>query len=186
MPLDDLLPRLSRAEGRRLPLPRLVPRAAVAAVLRDGPAHVELLLIERAQRSGDPWSGHLAFPGGRAGRDEDAPTTARRETWEEVGLELSQPVSWLSDVLAGPPAGRKPLLITPLVYIAPSAQSLTLAPAEVASAHWVPLPDLGHPTQRPRRRFGAMPFGLPYVQVQEHVLWGLTLGMIDDLLRRLG
>ena len=120
------------------------------------------------------------------GPGEDSPTTARRETWEEVGLELSQPVPWLSDVLTGPPAGRKPLLITPLVYAAPSVHGLTLAPAEVASAHWVPLPELGDPARRPRRRFGGLPFALPYVQVQEHVLWGLTLGMIDDLLRRLG
>src|ERR1700682_285931 len=49
-----------------LPAPRGdAPRAAVAAVLRAGTTGPEILFIERAKREGDPWSGHMAFPGGR-------------------------------------------------------------------------------------------------------------------------
>ena len=41
-------------------------RAAVALVLRPGDAgELELLLIKRADYEGDPWSGHVALPGGR-------------------------------------------------------------------------------------------------------------------------
>ncbi|MCA9639821.1 MAG: NUDIX domain-containing protein, partial [Myxococcales bacterium] len=65
--------------------------AAVAAVLRPTDADTEVLLIRRAEHEGDPWSGHMAFPGGRHDpTDPDLLTTARRETLEEVGLDLSR------------------------------------------------------------------------------------------------
>ena len=41
-----------------------VPRAAVAIVLRQGDPGLEFLLIKRAEREGDPWSGQVALPGG--------------------------------------------------------------------------------------------------------------------------
>jgi 8-oxo-dGTP pyrophosphatase MutT (NUDIX family) len=76
------------AVGRDDPTPR---RAAVALVLRVpvGAAGPELLLVKRAEYPGDPWSGHVAFPGGRAEPDDASPWhTAARETWEETGLDL--------------------------------------------------------------------------------------------------
>ena len=46
-------------------------RAAVAIMVREGSDATEMLMIRRATREGDPWSGHMGFPGGR--RDpEDA------------------------------------------------------------------------------------------------------------------
>jgi len=35
--------------------------AAIALVLLEVDANLEVLLIERAERSGDPWSGHMAL-----------------------------------------------------------------------------------------------------------------------------
>ena len=61
----------------------------MAAILRPGDPEPEVLLIRRAEKVGDPWSGHMAFPGGRADpRDPDLRATAVRETREEVGLDL--------------------------------------------------------------------------------------------------
>ena len=65
--------------------------AAVALLLREGKQGEELLLIERAQRMGDPWSGHMAFPGGRyETQDASLLNTAIRETQEELNLDLNQ------------------------------------------------------------------------------------------------
>ena len=64
-------------------------KAAVAVVLREGPRSAEVLLIERAHHPDDPWSGHMAFPGGRMEAGDDSTrTTAARETLEEVGVSL--------------------------------------------------------------------------------------------------
>jgi len=66
-------------------------RAALAAVFRRGPTGAEeLLFIKRATYPTDPWSGHVALPGGGAepadeGEDE---ATAAREAREEVGIDL--------------------------------------------------------------------------------------------------
>ncbi|HXB54963.1 MAG TPA: CoA pyrophosphatase, partial [Vicinamibacteria bacterium] len=41
-------------------------RAAVALILREAARGLELLFIRRAEHDGDPWSGQVGFPGGRA------------------------------------------------------------------------------------------------------------------------
>jgi 8-oxo-dGTP pyrophosphatase MutT (NUDIX family) len=66
-------------------------RAAIALVLLEQESALEVLLIERAQRDGDPWSGHMALPGGHVEpSDSDLGATAERETFEEVGLDLQR------------------------------------------------------------------------------------------------
>ena len=65
-------------------------RAAVAIVLSDSSSELQVLFIERASREVDPWSGHMAFPGGRVDDTDESPqAAAKRETFEEVGLSLA-------------------------------------------------------------------------------------------------
>jgi 8-oxo-dGTP pyrophosphatase MutT (NUDIX family) len=50
----------------------------------------EVLFIKRATRTRDRWGGHVALPGGRRDSgDESDQAVAVRETWEEVGMDLS-------------------------------------------------------------------------------------------------
>src|SRR5258706_3496876 len=69
-----------------------VRRAAVALIFRLGENDMlELLFIKRAEYEGDPWSGQIAFPGGRAeARDASLEETAIRETREETWIGLAR------------------------------------------------------------------------------------------------
>ena len=165
--------------------------AAVAAVLRDGPLGAEVLLIRRAEHPGDPWSGHMAFPGGRYdARDEHLLETARREAREEVGLDL-----WREAVLLGPldplPAiarGRR-LGMTIAPYVFELTGSPVLAPNhEVLETLWAPLGMLarGEGAKSIDYVFEGQTLTLPAWDVEGRTVWGLTYRMLQALLERLG
>lgn len=167
------------------------PRAAVAVVLREGddPSRgPDVLLIERARRAGDPWSGHMAFPGGRVEPiDPDARAAAERETFEEVGLPLggADLLGQLDD-LEGRHAGRTlPLVISAWVYHVPEPPPLVIN-HEVQEALWVPVRQLVDPRHHveyptPRAGYPGILVGRP-----EHVVWGLTYRFLEIFLDRLG
>lgn len=167
------------------------PRAAVAIVLRQpSPDHeVELLFIRRSERAGDPWSGHIAFPGGR--RDaEDASLldTALRETHEEVGLDLREHGTLLlrlPDMAARAKGKRMSFSIAPFVF-ALGHPYVSLAPdeREVAEVIWAPLGPLARGEHKTTHTidYGGDRYDLPATLVGEHVLWGLTYGMMETLL----
>ncbi|GAA6062879.1 hypothetical protein JCM10212_002101, partial [Sporobolomyces blumeae] len=121
---------------------------------------IEVLYIKRASRASDKWSGHVAFPGGRAEPDdESAEFTALRETWEEVGLDLAErewiSIGQLDDREITSSLGKRLLMIlSPFVFLhtSPHAPVPELQETEVASAHWIPL-ELLH---APHARYGTV------------------------------
>ena len=118
--------------------------AAVALIVAPSPD--ALLLIQRAERPGDPWSGHMALPGGRRDpEDHDLLATALRETWEEVGISLAREslVGALTDVVPQTPT-LPPIAVRPFLLAVPSRPTLILNP-EVAAATWVSLEELLRP-----------------------------------------
>lgn len=123
-----------------------------------GRGDAEVLFIKRAGRAGDRWSGHIALPGGkRDPTDESDVAAAIRETWEEVGLDLSVPeclqVGNLPERIVATTFGRVPLMVLCphiFLYTSKSVPALTPQPTEVASCHWVPLRALLSPTMRTR------------------------------------
>src|SRR5437867_492237 len=107
--------RLARLRAATGPPPKSA-RGAVSLVLR-GRVSPEILLIERAEREGDPWSGQIAFPGGRRQRgDRTLLDTAKRETKEEVGLSLSRNARLLGWLPARAPANRVEWVVVPFVF----------------------------------------------------------------------
>jgi 8-oxo-dGTP pyrophosphatase MutT (NUDIX family) len=167
--------------------------AAVAAIARDTGDGAELLFIRRAERDGDPWSGHVAFPGGRAEpRDADAQAAAVRETLEEIGLDLgtsARPLGELADVLARPSLTRMalPMIVRPFVYELTSPSPALSLSDEVREVLWLPLAFLLDPRNRHSMpwRMGELTIQLPCYRFGEHVLWGMTLRMVDELLELL-
>jgi 8-oxo-dGTP pyrophosphatase MutT (NUDIX family) len=161
------------------------PRAAVALVLRDGPSGPELLFIKRAERDDDPWSGHIALPGGRAEPSDDSlEATAVRETHEETGIDLARDGQVLGalDPL-GPRSARVPVVVYPYVALLSVDVPLTLSD-EVAAAFWVPLGTLVAPdavTESVVRVRGADRTVRSY-RHGDHVVWGMTERIVGQLL----
>ena len=152
--------------------------AAVAAVLRRGRLDTELLLIRRAERDGDPWSGHMALPGGhRHADDKDLLATAIRETREEVGIDLGEHMLLGAlDEHAATARGRfMGMVIAPFVF--GLRRDVELSPNhEVAELLWAPLgrmargeTDVVKELSRDGELMRFAGFG-----VGEHVVWGLT------------
>jgi len=151
--------------------------AATALVLAAEP-DPKFIIIRRATRTGDMWSGHAALPGGRTDpTDQDVAATARRETFEEVGVEIGDPVGRLDDI------GGRMLkgVVSTAVFVLDEAVPLTPDPAEVAAAHWVPLSllsDRAASVRYPVRLLGPWPAwefrtgDLP--PFDSLMIWGLT------------
>jgi 8-oxo-dGTP pyrophosphatase MutT (NUDIX family) len=162
--------------------------AAVAILLRaptEG-REAEVLLIERAVRAGDPWSGHMAFPGGRRDpRDADARATAMRETVEEVGIDLAAHATFLTrldDVPVIVRAHGENFRVAPFVFALDRDVSPTLN-HEVAATLWTPVGPLAR-----GERSGVYPFrwegkdhALPCYRLDARAVWGLTYVMFQGL-----
>lgn len=186
--LDTILARVASHEPQR-DRPGAGFHAATAVVLTEE-AEPSLIVIRRASRDGDPWSGHAALPGGRREPgDPDLAATARRETAEEVGVELGQPVGRLDDIGGRTHTG----VVSPFVFTLPARVPLAPAPAEVAAAHWVPLrvlTDPAHRSRHPSRHVGPWPAwswrtGLE-PPLDDLVIWGLTHRTLRNFLEIAG
>ena len=172
-----------------------VKRAAVAAVFREGTDGAELLFIQRAAQPHDPWSGQIAFPGGREEDiDESLSATAVRETDEELGLDLrasGRPLGPLDPLRARSRRKITPLVIHPFAWILEGASpELHRVPNdEVASAFWFPLRHLVDPARHfnYEAERAEAPYTFPAIDLgEDRVLWGLTHRMVMEMGARLG
>ena len=126
-------------------------RAAIAACFRIDPSTgaAMLLFIRRAINPRDPWSGNVAFPGGKQESDDgdDDEGTAMRETMEEVGLDLDgwRRLGRLTEDRTIRPRGKKTMVVSLFGFIIESSEAMPLRPeaGEVADAWWVPVSGLG-------------------------------------------
>ncbi|MGH0033218.1 MAG: NUDIX hydrolase [Myxococcota bacterium] len=166
-----------------------VRRAGVAMVLRDDPEGPSVLFIERARFEGDPWSGHMAFPGGRVDPgDADARRAAERETLEEVGLTLAgaEFIGALDD-RQGNPRTHGTLIISGYVYAVSDPPPL-VPNHEVEKAFWFPLRDLRAPENHvPYRAHQQLDFpGILVGDPERHIVWGLTYNFLEGFFSVVG
>lgn len=159
--------------------------ASVAVILTPAPESV--LVIRRAHRDGDPWSGHMALPGGRREPgDEDLVFTAIRETAEEVGVELPRAalLGVLDDVV---PRTRvlPPIAVRPYVFRLEERPRLELN-AEVAAADWLPVAHLRAQWRAAVEiEVAGASRSTPAFVTPEGVVWGMTERILHDLLGRM-
>jgi len=148
---------------------------------------LELLLIKRAVHERDPWSGHVALPGGRRSHaDRDLIDTAIRETREEVGIVIDRDADLIGtlDEVAPRTPRLPPIVIAPFVFAADATTACTVDPREVDAAVWVPVAALRDANAASEilieleggaRSFPALTFG-------EYVIWGLTHRILEQFL----
>jgi 8-oxo-dGTP pyrophosphatase MutT (NUDIX family) len=186
--LDSLRLALEGYEARRVPASRRKIQAAVAVVVREGTAGLEVLLIHRAERASDPWSGQMAFPGGRVeAADQRALHAAIRETREEIAVDLEGNASHLGRLSDATPRGhgrRLGLVIEPFLFGLAGEPSL-VPNEEVQEAVWVPLSFLSDRSNRSSMWWwrGMIPIWLPCYRYRGHLIWGLTLRILDELMQ---
>ncbi|HKK27971.1 MAG TPA: CoA pyrophosphatase [Gemmatimonadota bacterium] len=195
---------LALHETRHVPAEETDHRAAVVLLLRDAAGsradasgsradaagsraldELEALFVRRAEVEGDPWSGHMALPGGRhSPPDEDLAVTALRELREETSLDPGR------DALLGrldeihPRSRRLPsIAVTPFVgWTEPEVT--VVENAELAGHVWVPVRTLRAPehrsTLRLERRGAVRVF--PTVEYEGRTIWGLTFRIVQEFL----
>jgi 8-oxo-dGTP pyrophosphatase MutT (NUDIX family) len=172
MTLERARRALVRYAAREISAPEARP-AAVALILVEQSGGLEALFIKRAARAGDPWSGQVAFPGGRHDpEDGDLLATAIRETREETGVELSdaERLGVLDDLYP-----RTPTLPP-------------VATAEVERAFWLPLARIVEPSVRRDVKLlvGGVERVFPAYDLGEDVIWGMTERILTPFLQLLG
>ena len=156
-------------------------QAAVAAILHSRDDDLYLLFIERAAHPKDPWSGHIAFPGGTTeSEDSDLKHTAERETREELGLDLreTQYHGRLDDVAGA----TLPVQVACFVYAI--HHTVNLEPNdEVRDVFWTPFFYLADPNRRQALNLEGWR-NMPAVDLfgsNRPLLWGLTYRLVTQL-----
>jgi 8-oxo-dGTP pyrophosphatase MutT (NUDIX family) len=179
--------RLAGHSGRTIEAEPPTRFAAIALVFRlSADGEPELLMIKRAEAEGDPWSGHIACPGGRMDpTDRDLEHTAIRETWEETGIDLERDGRILGTLDDMSPRTKTlpPIIIRPFVALVKPEVTIVASP-EVAEAFWVPMSAI-----RAAERWGkgSVPIrgiGEREVDVFRHgdyTVWGLTHRALSQL-----
>ena len=187
------LERLARLLGERPSATIAEPtarRAAVSLILRAGEAGaLELLMIKRAEHEGDPWSGHVALPGGRwEPGDRSLAETAMRETREETGIDLARDgrlLGVLDEVHPRNPM-LPPIVITPYVAALGGDPAIVLS-HEVDDAFWVSVDALRDPaaTRDVVLQLTTGPRTVRSFQHRDHTIWGLTERILRQFLELL-
>lgn len=154
--------------------------AAVALLLKLRNEEFHVLLVKRAENSADPWSGQIAFPGGkRDARDMSLKQTVIRETLEETNIDLHNRCRFLGVLTAIRSRPRPGLKILPFVVLLERGQEIELNEKELSDSFWIPLKDIVRGKGKIRLNTGKVP---AYV-VGPIIIWGLTYRILGDFVK---
>lgn len=161
--------------------------AAVMMILKQNNPGYSLLFIKRPDNVRDPFSGHMAFPGGRMEKDDNSKLdTAVRETYEEVGININRSahiLGALDDVNPNNPRARN-YVVTPYLSVLKEEVDITPDANEVEKTIWVPmnhLVDDNNAQVRIRERDGIEVKDYAY-NYDQYLIWGMTGRVLHQFL----
>ena len=161
--------------------------AVLLPVFRDAEGDLRVVLVVRAD-DGGMHGGQLGLPGGRPEEgDADLLATALREAEEEVGLSPSA----VEVVAELPPFDTRATgwRVYPFLGRVPADTPWRLQETEIVGILTPSARALADPAARRQLPFTSLRFQEPLlvdgIDVDGHVLWGMTLRLLDDALPRL-
>ena len=150
----------------------------------DGEPQAPHVVLTRRRAEMRRHAGEISFPGGRHDpQDVHLSDTALREAEEEIGLPRAQ-VTLLGEL---PPTSTfaTGYLIHPFIGLIPARQLWRLSPLEVDAVIELPLQRLRESRTRARLERRGFTFETDAYSVDEHLIWGATARIIENLLHRL-
>ena len=158
------------------------PEAAVSIIRCADPVD-SILVLRRKKTSGDPWSGHFAFPGGkRAPGDISILHTCLRETREETGVSLDE--SLLKLQLPVTRAGRNvnaPIQVQPYLFALHQRPEIIVETSEIDSYLWLEVEKFIDKSRHLRKEVLPHRFSSVY-PLNDYFLWGFTYGLLCSVL----
>jgi 8-oxo-dGTP pyrophosphatase MutT (NUDIX family) len=161
--------------------------AVLLPAYRDTDGELRIVLVIRAD-DGGMHGGQLGLPGGKPEeRDADLAATALREAEEEIGLHpASVEIVAALPVLDTRATGWR---VHPFLGRIPADTPWRLQEAEIVGILTPAARALADPDARAQLPFSSRRFQEPLlvdgIDVDGHVLWGMTLRLLDDTLPRL-
>jgi 8-oxo-dGTP pyrophosphatase MutT (NUDIX family) len=157
---------------------KLDANAAVVVLLKEVKQDFQVLFVKRAEKSGDPWSGQTAFPGGKGSpEDRNLKETVVRETLEETSINLLEGCRFLGAMEPLRSTQKPEMQILPFVVLLEKEQAIKLN-EELTEYFWTPLKELAKHRGTAKFSFGEQ---LAYI-IGKHVIWGLTYRILQNLL----
>src|SRR5216684_685208 len=164
--------------------------ASVGIIVAGASENPSICFIRRAKWESDPWSEHIAFPGGSRSADEDALQTLRRELQEEIGWQIEEherptPLPQLRIRLAG---RERLMLLDAFVHRVAGAPPALRCGPEVASAFWIPVAELWDANNLDHHSLGdnGQTLVYPAIRTSQGIIFGITLRVLTLLSDRLG
>jgi len=170
--------KLSSLRGKLLDGPEESSHAAVAILLRERNDDLEFFLVKRAEVEGDPWSGDMAFPGGKRGDDDrDLVETASREVLEETAIDLREKskLGYMKPIFS---SVRTNMKVQPIVYVYDEEPEVSLN-YELTRYLWAPLSEL----VQSRTKQDVKGWNSDVYKYDGEVVWGLTFRMLEQLIK---
>ena len=152
--------------------------AAVAVLLKQEKEDFSVFFVKRVKNTADPWSGQMAFPGGkRDEKDVNLKQTVVRETLEETGINLLDRCRFLGVLSALRSRPRPDLRILPFVVLVEHEPRVRLNRKELEDFCWIRFEELVQ--SKTLVKFDSGEF--PACSVRNKVIWGLTYRILENL-----